>query len=81
MGPSQIVKLATTELEDIGICTSRCIGEIVGVHPDTLAIEAGFEALNADDSKEKPKEANEERHVDKQRGGFLQTSKNDLIPS
>jgi len=37
---------------------------IIWINPDALAIKARLKALNTDNSKEEPEEANEERYID-----------------
>lgn len=44
------------------------------IRPDARAAETGFEALDTDNGKDEPEEANEKRNIDQQGRCFLQAS-------
>lgn len=78
MGPGGIVKLAAAHLQDVRIGSTASIEGVRRIYPDTLAIETGFKALDSNDGENQPEETNQERHIDKQGSGLLQTSEDNL---
>lgn len=80
MSSSVVVELAPTVLilDPSGACAVERV-EVGPINPDALAVKATFEALDTNDSEQKPEEADEKRHIDKQWGGFFQTPQDDLI--
>jgi hypothetical protein len=58
-----LIAVASAELKCIIWIIRGVVFLTLGINPDTGPAEAGFEALNADDGKEKPKEANKKRDM------------------